>query len=109
MRFKSQLNDILTFQSQFYCMVDAAFPVGFRMGISKVVVMAVVLLCQDACPSHNRLAVNSVHTGHIQGYWVKRCKHTQMFGTIGTSFSEWQSQLGETSDDQADMEVWSDL
>lgn len=47
-------------------MVDAAFPVGFRMGISKVVVMAVVLLCQDAS-SHNRLAVNSVHTGHIPG------------------------------------------
>ena len=73
----------------------------------KLVVMAVVLLCQDAS-SHNRLAVNSVHTGHIQGYWVEYA-NIPMFGTIGTSFSIMAVAVRRNVNDQADMEVWTIL
>ena len=86
-------------------MVDAAFPVGFRMSIGKMVVVAVVLFCQDAS-SHNRLAVNSVHTGHIQGYWVKRCKHTNVWNDRYVIF-RMAVAVRRNVNDQADMEVWT--
>ena len=86
-------------------MVEAALPVGCGAGIGKVVVMAVVLLCQDAS-SHNRLAVNSVHTGHIQGYWVERCKHTNVWNDRHVIF-RMAIAVRRNVNDQADMEVWT--
>ena len=59
-------------KTDFYAVFYCGFPVGIRVNVSKVVVVPAAVLFQNAS-CNNRL------------------------GIIGISFSEWQSQFGETS------------
>lgn len=71
------------------------FPVGIQVRIREMIVVAVLLLGEKAS-RHHRLAVYCVHTGHTRATGSKDA-NMPTFGTMGASFSAWQSQFGDTS------------
>ena len=65
------------------------------MVVLKMIVMHVRKFGKNtAC--NDRLAVHCISAGDIQRNGIKGC-NIPTSGTMGTSFSEWQSQFGETS------------
>lgn len=80
-------------QSHLFGVPDQAVPFRGRMSSVEMVLFRTSL---DTAAGHNRLCIAQIRTGHIKRYRIKRSQHSTS-GIIGTSFSAWQSQKGETS------------
>lgn len=64
-------------KTDFYAVFYCGFPVGIRVNVCKVVVVPAAVLFQNAS-CNNRLAVDGVHTGHIEGHRIEGGEHADI-------------------------------
>ena len=88
-------------------MIDTALPVGIRVSIGEVIVVAVILFRKKAS-CHNRLAIYGIYTGHIQGNRIKGGKHADI-GNNRSVVLSMAVAVGGYIYHQADMEAWAIL
>ena len=69
-------------------------PVGLRSGINEVVMVYMGHTVKLAA-ADNGLFIYRICTGYVQCYRIERGQNIPTSGTMGISFSEWQSQLGK--------------